>query len=182
MSPTPGADGCPRGVAIGECPPAACPVLRAARPAPENGRRGFGSRAGSLAAALAAGLLAFPAARAGDEAEAARPPPGDARIAAAWRTLRAVDCARCHGGDYEGLAAPSIVAYARTQSREMFMRMILDGDPARGMPGYRDNPRILETIEDTYLYFLGRARGAIGMRPLPTAESPGGRLAAEELP
>src|SRR6185295_9080497 len=37
------------------------------------------------------------------------------------------------------LSAPSIVAFARTQSREMFLRMVLDGDPPRGMPGYRDN-------------------------------------------
>ena len=53
----------------------------------------------------------------------------DTRIANAWRVLRVVDCARCHGKDYAGLAAPSIVDYAALQSYEMFVRMILDGDP-----------------------------------------------------
>ena len=66
---------------------------------------------------------------------------------------------RCHGKDYGGLAAPSIVEYARTQSREMFDRMFLDGEPSRGMPAYRDNPSIAERIGDICRYFLGRADG-----------------------
>jgi mono/diheme cytochrome c family protein len=51
-----------------------------------------------------------------------------------------VDCARCHGKNYDGLAAPSIIDYVRNQSREAFVRMILDGDPPRGMPAYRNYP------------------------------------------
>ncbi|SIT37139.1 hypothetical protein BN2476_110123 [Paraburkholderia piptadeniae] len=91
----------------------------------------------------------------------------DDAIVSAWRTLRAVDCARCHGKDYEGLAAPSIVEYARTQSREMFGRMVLDGEPSRGMPAYRGNPLIAEHIDDIYRYFLGRADGTIPVDPRP---------------
>jgi mono/diheme cytochrome c family protein len=87
----------------------------------------------------------------------------DAGIAKAWRMLRAVECARCHGKDYDGLAAPSIVGYAATQSREMFDRIILDGDPSRGMPGYRNNAYVAEGIDDIYRYFLARARGDIGV-------------------
>src|SRR5436309_6883739 len=82
-----------------------------------------------LAALLA--IAAFvPSTVAGDVAD---PSPSDARIANAWRLLRAVDCARCHGRDYAGLAAPSIVDYVASQNREMFIRMVLDGDPIRGM-------------------------------------------------
>jgi cytochrome c55X len=88
-------------------------------------------------------------------------------IVSTWRILRTVDCARCHGKDYEGLAAPSIVEYARTQSREMFVRMILDGNPPRGMPAYRDNPSIAAHIDDIYQYFLGRADGTIRADPRP---------------
>lgn len=88
--------------------------------------------------------------------------PADAGIAKAWQVLRAVECARCHGKDYDGLAAPSIVRYAATQSRDMFDRIILDGDPPRGMPGYRTNPYVAERIDDIYRYFLARARGDIG--------------------
>lgn len=86
---------------------------------------------------------------------------GDPGLARAWQTLRIVDCARCHGKHYTGLAAPSVVAYVRTQSREQFDHIVLVGDPPRGMPGYRSNPLIAETIDDLYRYFLGRAEGSL---------------------
>jgi len=100
-------------------------------------------------------------------AERAGGPPTDDAIVSAWRILRTVDCARCHGKDYEGLAAPSIVDYARTQSREMFVRMVLDGELSRGMPAYRDNALIAGHIDDIYRYFLGRADGTIRADPRP---------------
>jgi cytochrome c55X len=101
------------------------------------------------------------------DAERAGYPLTNDGIVSTWRILRAVDCARCHGKDYEGLAAPSIVDYARTQSREMFVRMVLDGDPPRGMPAYRDNAIIAEHIDGIYRYFLGRADGTIRADPPP---------------
>lgn len=104
-------------------------------------------------------------ARANADEERTSPPSTNDGVVGAWRILRAVDCARCHGKDYEGLAAPSIVDYARTQSREMFVRMVLDGDPARGMPAYRGNPLVIERIDDIYRYFRGRADGTIGAGP-----------------
>ena len=113
----------------------------------------------ALAVAICGGL----------KAEDGHSPSTDVRIVAAWETLRAVECARCHGKDYDGLAAPSIIEYARTQNREMFVRMVLDGDAVRGMPGYRHNPRVLGSIDDIYRYFVGRAQGNIGKgRPAAT--------------
>jgi mono/diheme cytochrome c family protein len=96
----------------------------------------------------------------------------DARIAAAWRLIRNVDCARCHGKTYDGLAAPSIVAYAASQDRAAFIRIVLDGDPPRGMPGYRGNAYVAENIDDIYRYFVARAREEIGRdyRPPMRAE------------
>jgi mono/diheme cytochrome c family protein len=95
----------------------------------------------------------------------------DTGIANAWRVLRVVDCARCHGKDYTGLAAPSIVDYAALQSRETFVRMILDGDAIRGMPGYRSNTVVVENLDDIYRYFRARASGDVGpdYRPAPPA-------------
>jgi len=168
MSPTRNADGFPQGRAIARGLPASCPAVLAAPPMRDGGRTIPRSCAMKLVAALVAGLLAVFAAHTDAEAENAGPPFNDMRIAAAWQTLRAVECARCHGKDYDGLAAPSIIEYARTQTRESFVRMVLDGDPARGMPGYRNNPRVLESIDDTYRYFLGRAMGNIGRgAPIP---------------
>ena len=86
----------------------------------------------------------------------------DPRIAHGWHVVRMVDCARCHGRSYEGLAAPSIIDYVATQNREAFVRTVLDGDMSRGMPGYRSNSQVVESIDDIYRYFVARAKGEIG--------------------
>jgi cytochrome c55X len=98
---------------------------------------------------------------------AAGRPLDDPAVAAAWRTLRAMDCARCHGRTYHGSSGPSIVEYACTQSREMFLRAVLDGDPGRGMPGYRGNPFVEPAIDGIYRYFKGRADGTITAKDRP---------------
>src|SRR5690349_4756958 len=101
---------------------------------------------------VAVAVIAVPTLHDADTGRAGSQPADDA-IVNAWRTLRIVDCARCHGKDYEGLAAPSIVVYARAQSRELFVRMVLDGKPSRGMPAYRDNPLVAAHIGDIYRLF-----------------------------
>ncbi|BBU31635.1 hypothetical protein BTHE68_53690 [Burkholderia sp. THE68] len=92
------------------------------------------------------------------------------QTADAWRALRIADCARCHGKDYEGLAAPSIVGFARTQSRERFIAAILDGNPPMGMPAYRGNALIENHIDAIYRYFAGRADGSIAASATPGRE------------
>jgi cytochrome c55X len=59
------------------------------------------------------------------------------------------------------------VAYARTQSRESFVRALLDGDPPRGMPGYRAYPLVSENVEGIFRYFLGRANATIHRNDRP---------------
>jgi cytochrome c55X len=120
-----------------------------------------------LALAAAVMLVVVQSARADDPVGEAAPALTDPGIISAWRTLRAADCARCHGKDYEGLAAPSIVDYARTQSRETFARMVLDGDAARGMPAYRLTPSIADHIDDIHRYFTGRADRTIQAESRP---------------
>ncbi|MDH5538805.1 MAG: cytochrome c [Rhizobacter sp.] len=95
-------------------------------------------------------------------------PLDDPAVATAWRTLRVMDCARCHGKGYHGSSGPSVVEYARTQSREMFVRAVLDGNPGRGMPGYRGNPLVEPAIDGIYRYFKGRADGLIAEDDRPT--------------
>jgi len=116
------------------------------------------------------GCLVFGTSALGDsEQESSSASIDDPQVASAWRALRVVNCDRCHGKDYEGLSAPSIVAFARSQSREMFLRMMLDGDPPRGMPGYRNNPLVDKNIDGIYRYFALRANGTIlaSSRPKP---------------
>jgi cytochrome c55X len=79
-----------------------------------------------------------------------------------WNALRAMDCARCHGRDYDGWAAPSLIAGVRDGSRERFDHWVLDGDIGRGMPGYRSQPLVVTELDAIYAYLLARARGDIG--------------------
>lgn len=91
----------------------------------------------------------------------------DASLDDAWRAVRIADCARCHGKDHEGLAAPSIVGFARTQGRERFVAAVLDGNPPMGMPAYRGTPLVADRIDAIYRYFAGRADGSIAPGAAP---------------
>ncbi len=85
----------------------------------------------------------------------------DARTFAAWQTLRQMDCARCHGADWDGSTGPSILAYVRSQPKESFARVVLEGSPGQGMPGYRGTARVRDNIDAIYSYFKGVAEGKI---------------------
>lgn len=101
---------------------------------------------------------------------------GDADAAMASRVraaLRAMDCARCHGRDYDGWAAPSLLAAVRDGSRERFDRIVLEGDIVRGMPGYLHQPRVVADLDAIYVYLRTRAtevHGSPGREPAPRAE------------
>jgi len=88
-----------------------------------------------------------------------------------WNALRAMDCARCHGRDYAGWTAPSLIDSVRDGSRERFDHWVLEGDVVRGMPGYRSQPLVVAEIDAIYAYLRARARGDIGPgRPSGAAE------------
>jgi cytochrome c55X len=87
--------------------------------------------------------------------------PVDAKIHAAWQAVRQLDCARCHGRDYTGSVGGSLLESARVRNREEFVRLVLEGDPPRGMPPYRGVPLAVENADGMYAYFRGRANGTI---------------------
>jgi cytochrome c55X len=63
------------------------------------------------------------------------------------------------------------VNYVRTESAELFVRLVLEGDAPRGMPAYRNNPLVAGKIDDIYRYFVDRAVGTVDAesRPPPLA-------------
>jgi mono/diheme cytochrome c family protein len=75
-----------------------------------------------------------------------------------------MDCARCHGRDYDGWAAPSLVAAVRDAPRERFDRFVLDGNIGAGMPGYRGQPLVVSELDAMYAYLKARAKGDGGTR------------------
>lgn len=85
----------------------------------------------------------------------------DAAIYAAWRAMRQLDCARCHGRDYTGSVGGSLLESARTRSRDEFVRLVLDGNPMRGMPPYGGVALAVENADGMYAYLRGRANGTI---------------------
>jgi mono/diheme cytochrome c family protein len=96
------------------------------------------------------------------------------RLARGFQALRAMDCARCHGRDYDGFVGPSLLAAVRDGDRARFDRMVLDGDAARGMPGYRSQPAVASELDAIYAYLVARARGDIPAgKPGAPAEAPG---------
>jgi mono/diheme cytochrome c family protein len=96
------------------------------------------------------------------------------RLARGYATLRAMDCARCHGRDYDGSVGPSLLAAVRDGDRARFDRMVLDGDVARGMPGYRSQPAVASELDAIYAYLVARARGDIPPgKPGAPAQPPG---------
>ena len=89
-------------------------------------------------------------------------PDKSARLARGWATLRSMDCARCHGRDYDGWAAPSLVAAVRDSSRERFERWVLDGNIGAGMPGYRSQALVADNLDAIYAYLRARSQGEVG--------------------
>jgi len=85
----------------------------------------------------------------------------DPAVYAAWRAIRQLDCARCHGRDYTGSVGGSLLESARTRSRDEFVRLVLDGNPTRGMPPYRGITLAVENADGMYAYFRGRADGTV---------------------
>jgi len=83
--------------------------------------------------------------------------------------LRTMDCARCHGRDYRGWAAPSLLAAVRDGSRQRFERSVLEGDPVRGMPGYRSQPLVADSIDAIYAYLVALATGTAAASPSSAA-------------
>jgi cytochrome c55X len=95
-------------------------------------------------------------------ADASTDPDAAARLTRGWATLRSMDCARCHGRDYDGWAAPSLVAAVRDSSRERFERWVLDGNIGAGMPGYRGQALVAGNLDAIYAYLRARSQGEVG--------------------
>ncbi len=118
----------------------------------------FPSR-GDTSSSTAAALLAFAGMMASGAPSAEADPP--AKVYDAWRAMRQLDCARCHGRDYTGSSGPSLLESARTRTRDEFVRLVLEGDPARGMPPYRAIRLAVDNADGMYAYFRGRVDGSI---------------------
>ncbi|MDO8825308.1 cytochrome c [Methylophaga sp.] len=81
-------------------------------------------------------------------------------------------CARCHGTFAQGLAGPNLANSLNQSSKEEFMQILFKGKKGRSgvMPGFQDNPQIVNGREQLYSYLRARADNAIG--PVPPEQGP----------
>ena len=89
-----------------------------------------------------------------------------------WAALRAMDCARCHGRDLDGWSGPNLIAAVRDGSRERFDRFVIDGEIARGMPGYESQALVMRELDSIYAYLRARADGTVAAGRLSTRAPP----------
>lgn len=73
-------------------------------------------------------------------------------------------CARCHGTFAQGLAGPNLAKSLKQNSKDEFMQVLVKGKKGRIgiMPGFNDNPQVINGREQLYNYLRARADNAIG--------------------
>jgi mono/diheme cytochrome c family protein len=81
-------------------------------------------------------------------------------------------CARCHGTFAQGLAGPNLAKSLKQTSKDEFMQVLVKGKKGRIgiMPGFNDNPQVINGREQLYNYLRARADNAIG--PVQPAQGP----------
>lgn len=81
-------------------------------------------------------------------------------------------CARCHGTFAQGLAGPNLAKSLKQTQKDEFMQVLVKGKKGRIgiMPGFNDNPQVINGREQLYNYLRARADNAIG--PVQPAQGP----------
>ena len=76
---------------------------------------------------------------------------------------RAAACERCHGAEQQGMVGPSLIASMGKLTKEEFVKVVLEGRLALGMPSHAF---LAPKIDDLYAYLKGRSDGSIpNVRP-----------------
>ncbi len=73
-------------------------------------------------------------------------------------------CQVCHGLDGTGSSfAPSLIETMREIGKDRFMEVVANGYKGQigVMPGWKENPNVMNYVDHLYLYLLARADGAI---------------------
>ena len=78
-----------------------------------------------------------------------------------WKTWRALDCARCHGNEQQGLVGPSLVEGLKTLTKDQFHTTVMNGRPGTVMPSFKASKMMQENWQGLYAYLKGRSDGKI---------------------
>lgn len=78
-----------------------------------------------------------------------------------FQTWRAAACDRCHGANQQGLVGPSLINSLKVLSKEDFVKTVSEGRLEKGMPSFKENPTVMNSLDSLYSYLKGRSDGAI---------------------
>jgi len=89
---------------------------------------------------------------------------------AGYQVWKKQNCGGCHGAEQQGLTGPALIDSLKRLSKEEFVRTVLEGRPAKRMPGFGQLNSVTTHIDDLYAYLKGRSDGLITrpqVEPLP---------------
>jgi len=80
-----------------------------------------------------------------------------------WRTYNGGGCGTCHGKGGIGAVGPDLAnSAANVLSKEEFLDVVTNGRSGTMMRPHKTNKRVMDNIEDLYVYLLARGDGVLG--------------------
>ncbi len=85
----------------------------------------------------------------------------DASTLSGFKTWRSAACDRCHGANQEGSVGPSLIDSLKKLGKDEFVQVVMEGRLDRGMPSFKENKQVAESVDKLYAYLKGRSNGDI---------------------
>lgn len=80
-----------------------------------------------------------------------------------WRTYNGGGCGTCHGKGGIGAVGPNLAnSVNQVLSKEQFMDVVTNGRSGTMMRPHKTNKRVMDNIEDLYVYLLARGDDVLG--------------------
>lgn len=80
-----------------------------------------------------------------------------------WRTYNGGGCGTCHGKGGIGAVGPNLAnSVGKVLSKDEFIDIVTNGKPGTMMRPHKTNKRVMDNMEDLYVYLLARADDVLG--------------------
>ena len=80
-----------------------------------------------------------------------------------WRTYNGGGCGTCHGKGGIGAVGPNLAdSVTGGLSKEEFMDVVINGRSGTMMRPHKTNKRVMDNIEDLYIYLMARGDDVLG--------------------
>ena len=79
-----------------------------------------------------------------------------------WRTYNGGGCGGCHGQGGKGAVGPNLAQSVKEKPKEAFFDAVTNGVPGTFMKPHKSNKRVMDNLENLYIYLLARGDGVLG--------------------